>query len=96
MNSANQDMRAQTAVDLLNVGILLIKLEVNRYYKMKKEVWSGSSILTPRGFEEYKATYTQLHPRHFSFHLKDYHNNIEVSVKQIYVTGKREEVVTLP
>jgi hypothetical protein len=31
MNKANKKMRAQTAVDLLNAGILLIKLEVNRY-----------------------------------------------------------------
>jgi len=96
MNSANQDMRAQMAVDLLNAGILSIKLEVNRYYKMKKKVWGGSSILTPRGIEEYKATFTHLHPGHFSFHLKDYHDNIEMSVKLLNVTGKRKEVVTLP
>jgi hypothetical protein len=31
MNMTNKKMRAQTAVDLLNAGILLIKLEVNRY-----------------------------------------------------------------
>jgi hypothetical protein len=31
MNKANKEMRAQTAVDLLNAGILLIKLEVNQY-----------------------------------------------------------------
>jgi hypothetical protein len=30
MNKANKEMRAQTAVDLLNACILLIKLEVNR------------------------------------------------------------------
>ncbi len=95
MNSANQDMRARTAINLLNAAILLIKLEVNRYYKKKKEVWGGSSILTPRGIQEYKATFTLLHPRHFSFCLKDYDDNIEVSVKRINVTGKREEVVTL-
>ena len=63
---------------------------------MKKEVWGGSSILTPQGIEEYNATFTHLHPRHYSFRLKDYHDNIEVSVKRINVTGKREEVVTLP
>jgi hypothetical protein len=31
MNKANKEMRARTAVDLLNACILLIKLEVNRY-----------------------------------------------------------------
>jgi hypothetical protein len=96
MNNANKEMRARTAVDLLNASILLIKLEVNRYYKMKKEVWGNSSILTPRGNEEYEATFTNLHPRHFSFRLKDYDNKMEVRVKRINVTGKREEVVTLP
>jgi hypothetical protein len=55
MNKANKEMRARTAVDLLNACILLINLEVYRYYKMKKEVWGGSSILTPRGMEEYEA-----------------------------------------
>jgi hypothetical protein len=81
MNDANKDMRARTAVDLLNATILLIKLEVNRYYKIKKEVWGDSSILTPRGIEEYGATFTHLNPRYFSFHLTDYDNSIEVSVK---------------
>jgi len=56
----------------------------------------GTSILTPRGIEEYEATFTHLHPRHFSFHLKDYDDKIEVSAKRINVAGKREEVVTLP
>ena len=72
MNKANKEMRARTAIDLLNACILLIKLEVNRYYKMKKEVWGGSSILTPRGIEEYKATFTNLFPSHFIFNLRDY------------------------
>jgi hypothetical protein len=96
MNNANKEMRARTAVDLLNACILLTKLEVNRYYKMKTEVWGGSSILTPRGIEEYEATFTNLHPRHFSFHLKDIDDYMEVRVKRINVPGKREEVVTLP
>jgi hypothetical protein len=89
-------MRARTAVDLLNACILLTKLEVNRYYKMKTEVWGGSSILTPRGIEEYEATFTNLHPRHFSYHLKVIDDYMEVRVKRINVPGKREEVVTLP
>jgi hypothetical protein len=78
MNKANKEMRARTAIDLLNACILLIKLEVNRYYKMKNEVLGGSSILTPRGNEVYEATFTNLHPRHFSFWLKDYDDKMEV------------------
>jgi len=96
MNMANKEMRARTAVDLLNACILLIKLEVNRFYKMKKEVWGGTSILTPRGKEEYESTFTNLHPRHFSFRLKDDDDTWEVRVKRINVPGKREETVTIP
>ncbi len=81
-------MRARTAVDLLNACILLMKLEVNRYYNIKKEVWGGSSILTPRGIVEYEATFTNLHPRHFTFQLKDFDDYFEVLVKRINVTGK--------
>jgi len=44
MNKANKEMRARTAVDLLNACILLIKLEVNRYYKTKKEVWAAERL----------------------------------------------------
>ena len=91
MNKANKEMRAQMAVDLLNACILLIKLEVNRFYKMKKEVWGGSSILTPWGDEEYEATFTNLHPRHFSFRLKDNDDTWEVRVKQINVPGKEKK-----
>jgi hypothetical protein len=35
MNKANKEMRARTAVDLLNACILLIKLECGRFNKMK-------------------------------------------------------------
>lgn len=96
MNKANKEMRARTAVDLLNACMLLIKLEVNRFYTMKKEAWGGSSILTPRGMEEYEATFSNLHTRHFSLRLKEYDDNWTVYVKRINVSGKREEIVTLP
>jgi hypothetical protein len=39
MNKANKEMRARTAVDLLNACMLLIKLELKRFYKMKKDTW---------------------------------------------------------
>jgi len=95
MNKANKEMRARTAVDLLNACILLIKLEVNRHYTMNKEVWGGSSVLTPRGLEEYDTTFTNLHPRHFSFRVKEYDDNWTVFVKRINVPGKKEEIVIL-
>ncbi len=49
MNKANKEMRARTAVDLNNSCMLLIKLECKRFYKMKKDAWGGTTVLTPRG-----------------------------------------------
>ena len=71
MNRANSKTRARTAVDLPNATILLLKLECTQFNKMKQEAWGGNSILTPRGKEEYKATFTNLNPSHFLFHLRD-------------------------
>ncbi len=61
INKANKEMRVQTAVDLLNNAcMLLIKLEWKRFYKMKKDTWGDTIVLTPRGIEEYEATFTFL------------------------------------
>ena len=47
MNGANKQMRARTAVDLLNATVLLLKLECTWFNKMEQEAWGGNSILTP-------------------------------------------------
>jgi hypothetical protein len=60
MNRANSEMRARTAADLPNATILQLKLECTRFNKMKQEAWGRNSILTPRGKEEYEATFTNL------------------------------------
>ena len=39
MNAANKEIRQRTAVDLVNATILLIRLECNRFNKMKELVW---------------------------------------------------------
>ena len=93
MNKANKEMRARTAVDLLNACMLLIKLECKRFYKMKKDAWGGTTVLTPRGIEEYKATFTNLFPSHFIFNLREFDDHIEkrVHLQRINVTG-----LTLP
>ena len=91
MNKANKEMRARTAVDLLNACMLLIKLECKRFYKMKKDAWGGTTVLTPRGIEEYEATFTNLSPSHFIFNLRDFDDHIEMRVQRINVTG-----LTLP
>jgi hypothetical protein len=37
MNAANKEMRARTVVDILNATLLLIRLECNRFLRMKHE-----------------------------------------------------------
>ena len=98
MNKANKEMRVRTAVDLLNACMLLIKLEWKRFYKMKKDTWGDTTVLTPRGIEEYKATFTNLFPSHFIFNLREFDDHIEkrVQLQQINVTSTKEQVVTLP
>jgi hypothetical protein len=49
MNAANKEIRQRMAVDLLNVSILLIRLECNRFNKMKELAWRSDNELTPRG-----------------------------------------------
>jgi hypothetical protein len=76
--------------------MLLIKLECKRFYKMKKDAWGGTTVLTPRGIEEYEATFTNLSPSHFVFNLRDFDDHVEMRVQRINVTGTKEQVVTLP
>jgi hypothetical protein len=63
---------------------------------MKQEAWGGNSILTPRGKEEYDATFTNLNPSHFLFHLRDEDDHWQLRVFRQNVPGRNEQVVTLP
>ncbi len=89
-------MRAQTAVDLPNTTILLLKLECARFNMMKQEAWGGNSIQTPRGKDEYDATFTNLNPSHFIFQLRDEDHHWQLRVFGQNVPGRNEQVVTLP
>ena len=95
MNKANKEMRARTAVDLLNACMLLIKLECKRFYN---EEGCLGRYYCPHswGIEEYEATFTYLTPSHFVFYLRDFDDHIEMRVQRINVTGTKEQVVTLP
>jgi hypothetical protein len=86
MNAANKEMRARTAVDALNATLLLIRLECNRFLRMKQEAWGDDLFLTPCGKDEYDSTYTDLFPRHKNYfvsnvethwQVKDQHDNVE-------------------
>jgi hypothetical protein len=96
MNKANKEMRARTAVDLLNACILLIELECGWFNKMKQDAWGGTSVLTPWGLQEYEATFTNLSASHFIFNLHGYDEHWQVRVLQHNVPGAREQIVNLP
>jgi len=80
MNKANKEMRVRTAVDLLNACIVLIKLECGRFNKMKQDAWGGTSILTPRGLQEYEARFTNLSASHFIFNTREHDDHWQVRV----------------
>ena len=80
MNRFNKEMRVQMTIDLLNVIMLLLKLECVRFNKMKQEAWGGNSVLTPWKKEEYDATFTNLSPNLFLFHVRDYNDHWQMSV----------------
>ncbi len=96
MNRVNSEMRARTAFDLPNATILLLKLECNRFNKMKQEAWDGNSILTPLGKKEYDATFTNLNPSHFIFHLRNKDDHWQLRVFRQNVVGRHKQIVILP
>ena len=96
MNRDNKEMRARTTIDLLNATILLLKLECTRLNKMKQEAWGGNSVLTPQGKDEYDATFTNLSPSHFLFHLCGKDDHWQLRVFQQNVAGRQEQIVKLP
>ena len=76
-----------------NATILLCKLECTRFNKMKQEAWGNNSILTPRGKEEYDATFTNLNLNHFLFHVRDEDEYWQVRVLRQNVAGQQEQVI---
>jgi hypothetical protein len=62
MNHANNSIQRQTAVDILNAALVLIKKESERFKPSKsnawkKEVWSKEKPLTPRGMTVLKDNF---------------------------------------
>ncbi len=71
MNATNKEMRACTAVDALNATLLLIRLECNRFVRMKQEAWGDNLFLTLLGKDENDSTYTNLFPHHYSYFVSN-------------------------
>jgi hypothetical protein len=71
MITANKEMWARTAIDALNATLLLIRLECDRFQRMKQEAWGDDLGLTLRGKDEYDSTYTDLFSHHYTYNVTD-------------------------
>jgi hypothetical protein len=96
MNTENQEMRARTAVDTLNATLLLIRLECDRFQRMKQEAWGGDSGLTPRGKDEYDSTCTDLFSHHYSYNVTDVETHWQVRVQRSNAERAEPHYVRLP
>ena len=49
MNAANRAMRERSSVCLVNATMLLLRMEAERFGRMRDEAWAHEGTLTPRG-----------------------------------------------
>jgi hypothetical protein len=96
MNAANKEMRARMAVDALNATLLLIRLECDRFDRMKQEAWGDDSFLSQRGKDEYDSTYTDLFPHHYSFFVTDVKAHWQVKVQRNNIERAELHYVRFP
>jgi hypothetical protein len=96
MNAANKEMHACTAVDALNASLLLIRLECNRFLRMKQEAWGDDSFLTPRRKDEYGSTYTDFFPHRYSYFVSNVETHWQVKVQRDNVERVEPHYVRLP
>ena len=67
MNRANKNgVRNSTAVDPLNAGMRLIRLEAIRFEKYKKLAWAHELPLTPKGMEVMEAAFADVVPSKYT------------------------------
>ncbi len=96
MNAANKEMRACTAVDALNATLLLIRLECNRFQRMKQEAWGDDSGLTLHGKDEYDSTYTDLFSHHYTYNVTDVETHWQLRVQRYNVDRAEPQYVRFP
>ncbi len=89
-------MQACTAVDALKATLLLIRLEWDRFQRMKQEAWSDDSGLTPRGKDEYDSTYTDLFSHHYSYNVTNVEMHWQVRVQRNNVERAEPQYVGFP
>jgi hypothetical protein len=96
MNAANKEMRARMAVDALNATLLLIRLECNRFQRMKQEAWGDDLGLTLRGKDEYDSNYTDLFSHHYSYNVTEIETHWQVRVQCNNVERVEPQYVRFP
>jgi hypothetical protein len=96
MNAANKEMRTRTAVDALNATLLVIRLECDRFDRMKQEAWGDDSFLSLRRKDEYDSTYTDLFLHHYSFFVSNVETHWQVKVQRNNVERADAHYVQLP
>jgi hypothetical protein len=74
MNCANNSIQRQTAIDILNAALVLIKKESKQFERSKseawkKEVWSKEKPLTPQGMTVMKDIFEKCNTLLFRIHV---------------------------
>jgi hypothetical protein len=60
MNQANKEVRARTAVDVVNASILLLQLECKRFKQHQEIAWKRNEYLTPHGNKLRDSTFKKV------------------------------------
>jgi hypothetical protein len=76
MNHANDSIQRQTAIDILNAALLLIKKESEQFERTKsdawkKEVWRKEKPLTPREMTVMKDIFEKCNTSLFRIHVSE-------------------------
>ena len=99
MNRANDNVRARTAVDMVNAALILLKKEGIRYERAqsdahKKSKWSDSH-LTPKGMTIMEEIFAKCDPSIYRVQMTDFpdYNQFVVSKKS---AAMRQYIVKIP
>jgi hypothetical protein len=86
MNKANSLARQRTAVDILNVLILLIKLEGSRLDYYKQKAWERDEVLISRGLEIIEEAFWDVNPMEWRINIVKCDNFHQITVSRISST----------
>ena len=69
MNAVNMGIRERCSVCLVNATILLLKMEADRFGRMRDSAWACHNLLTPRGRELADEIYKEV-PNHRDYNIQ--------------------------